>query len=121
VKLLGRLFRRGTHPDDAAIIARISKLESDLADARTFPGRKRVIEAFEDELASFQYAIAAMQQLDKDYGMDSSHHIKVLKAFFQACRAEIKAARDAISTDLQTAMSGKEYLMDCISGTEEHK
>jgi len=121
VKLLGRLFRRGTHPDDAAIIARISKLESDLADARTFPGRKRVIEAFEDELASFQYAIAAMQRLDKDYGMDSSHHIKVLKAFFQACRAEIKAARDAISTDLQTAMSGKEYLMDCISGTEEHK
>ena len=121
MKLLGRLFRRGTHPDDAAIIARISKLESDLAEARTFPGRKRVIEAFEDELASFQYAIAAMQQLDKDYGMDSSHHIKVLKAFFQACRAEIKAARDAISTDLQTAMSGKEYLMDCISGTEEHK
>ncbi len=108
MKLLGRLFRRGTHPDDAAIIARISKLESDLAEARTFPGRKRVIEAFEDELASFQYAIAAMQQLDKDYGMDSSHHIKVLKAFFQACRAEIKSSRDALSTDLRVAMSGTE-------------
>lgn len=108
MKLLSRLFRRGPSTEDATLIARISKLESDLADARTFPGRKRVIEAFEDELASFQYAIAAMQQLDKDYGMDSSHHIKVLKAFFQACREEIKAARDALSTDLQAAMSGTE-------------
>lgn len=108
MKLLGRLFRRGTHPDEAELASRISKLESDLADARTFPGRKRVIEAFEDELASFQYAIAAMQQLDRDYGMDSSNHIRVLKDFFQACRAEIKAARDALSTDLQAAMSGTE-------------
>jgi len=108
MKLLSRLFRRGPSTEDATLIARISKLESDLADARTFPGRKRVIEAFEDELASFQYAIAAMQQLDRDYGMDSSNHIRVLKAFFQACRAEIKAARDALSTDLQAAMSGTE-------------
>ena len=108
MKLLSRLFRRGPSTEDATLIARISKLESDLADARTFPGRKRVIEAFEDELASFQYAIAAMQQLDKDYGMDSSHHIKVLKAFFQACRAEIKSSRDALSTDLRVAMSGTE-------------
>jgi len=108
VKLPSLLFSRGTHPEDADLASRISKLESDLADARTFPGRKRVIEAFEDELASFQYAIAAMQRLDKDYGMDSSHHIKVLKAFFQACREEIKAARDALSTDLQAAMTGTE-------------
>ena len=108
MKLLSRLFRRGPSTEDATLIARISKLESDLADARTFPGRKRVIEAFEDELASFQYAIAAMQQLDRDYGMDSSNHIRVLKAFFQACREEIKAARDALSTDLQVAMSGTE-------------
>jgi len=108
MKLLSRLFRRGPSTEDATLIARISKLESDLAEARTFPGRKRVIEAFEDELASFQYAIAAMQQLDRDYGMDSSNHIRVLKAFFQACRAEIKAARDALSTDLQAAMSGTE-------------
>lgn len=108
MKLLSRLFRRGTHPEDAELASRISKLESDLAEARTFQGRKRVIEAFEDELASFQYAIAAMQQLDKDYGMDSSHHIKVLKDFFQACRAEIKSSRGALSTDLQVAMSGTE-------------
>jgi len=108
VKLLSRLFRRGTHPDEAELASRISKLESDLADARTIPGRKRVIEAFEDELASFQYAIAAMQQLDRDYGMDSSNHIRVLKDFFQACRAEIKSSRDALSTDLRVAMSGTE-------------
>jgi len=108
VKLLSRLFRRGTHPDEAELASRISKLESDLAEARTFPGRKRVIEAFEDELASFQYAIAAMQQLDRDYGMDSTNHISVLKDFFKACREEIKAARDALSTDLQASMSGTE-------------
>jgi len=61
--------------------------------ATIFEISDRLISAFEDKIASFQYARAAIKQLDKDYGMNSSDHIKVLTEFIDAAIAESKEAR----------------------------
>jgi len=67
---------------------RISELEAQLVEAQSFQARARLRKAFEGEIASFQYALAAIKQLDVDYSMDSSEHVEVLKRFIEACHDE---------------------------------
>ena len=75
---------------------RIAALEAELAEALTLDGQHRIISAFEDKIASLQYARAAIQKLDKDYGMDSSEHIQVLNEIIDACIIEAKSARKGL-------------------------
>jgi len=75
---------------------RIDELEARLTGAATLEGRHKIISAFEDEIASFQYAKSAILQLDKDYGMDSSEHIVVMERLINACIAEAKSARKGL-------------------------
>jgi len=76
---------------------RIDELEARLTGAATLEGRHKIISAFEDEIASLQYARAAIQRLDKDYGMDSSEHIQVLNEIIDACIIEAKSARKGLT------------------------
>ena len=75
---------------------RIAALEAELAEALTLDGQHRIISAFEDKIASLQYARASIQKLDKDYGMDSSEHIQVLNEIIDACIIEAKSARKGL-------------------------
>lgn len=76
---------------------KIAELEAKLTEALTLEGQHRIISAFEDRIASLQYARAAIQRLDKDYGMDSSEHIQVLNEIIDACIVEAKSARKGLT------------------------
>lgn len=78
------------------LLEKIEDLEARLSEATTLEGRDNLISAFEDEIASFQYAKSAILQLDKDYGMDSTEHIVVMERLINACIAEAKSARKGL-------------------------
>jgi len=48
---------------------------------------------FEDLTASLQYAVAAIEKLDEDYGMDSSDHIKILRELIIKAQTRSKEKR----------------------------
>jgi hypothetical protein len=79
------------------LLVKIEDLEAKLSESLTLEGQHRIISAFEDEIASLQYAKSAIRQLDKDYGMDSSEHIAVLERLINACIAEAKSARKGLT------------------------
>jgi len=87
---------------------RISELEAQLAEARSLQARVRLRKAFEDEIASFQYALAAIKQLDEDYGMDSSEHTEVLKRFIEACHEERRLRTKVPKSRSTIAKTGEE-------------
>jgi hypothetical protein len=68
----------------ATLAVRVADLEKQLEEAQSFRGRAHLIAAFEDEIASFQFAISVMKEFDKDYHMDSSKHIAVLEEYVSA-------------------------------------
>jgi hypothetical protein len=68
----------------ATLTARVVELEKQLEEARSFRGQAHLIAAFEDKIASFQFAISVMKEFDKDYHMDSSKHIAVLEEYVSA-------------------------------------
>jgi len=72
------LIRQATKAD---LKKEIVVLKSQLSEARSIRGRKELITKFSGSIASFQFAIAAMQELDKEFSMNSSEHIAVLQAF----------------------------------------
>jgi len=84
-------------PTRKELLDKIGDLEARLSEATSLEGQDNLISVFEDKIASFQYARAAIQQLDKDYGMDSSEHLKVLTEFIDACIAEAKSARKGLT------------------------
>ena len=78
------------------LLEKVEGLEARLAEALALEGQHKIISAFEDRIASLQYARAAIQRLDKDYGMDSSEHIQVLNEIIDACIIEAKSARKGL-------------------------
>lgn len=84
-------------PTRQELLNKIEDLGDKLAESTTLDGQHRIISAFEGKIASLQYARAAIQQLDKDYGMESKEHIKVLDDLIEACRSEAKSARKALT------------------------
>jgi len=102
---------------------RISELEAQLVEARSFQARVLLRKAFEDEIASFQYALAAIKQLDEDYGMDSSEHVEVLKQFIEACHDErrqrtkvLKSNNPFVQKGVNTQKWGKGKIYPVIPG-----